>query len=569
MAKQIQKISDQLYKLAFEYKKTKLWTLLFDMDLFAVLLSDGRIGYISILGGYKELHGLNLFIGEEGLESFRTIMQMDEWRMPPWEYHEHLFQQSSYQCVFVSKEDLKEEEREEAKAYTRLHGIKISGKNAYPQFLKYRPNYFPWAIQDRKEQEFLCEALSAAIALAKLLEKKNPYDIGIKRFEVDTESILMLEQKGNTYALKQTKLPKAKPVEFPQPIAANDILIANLKRAPRSGIWECGLVRYPKPVQLDTEEVPVFPIMIFAVESATDYLLPVSPAEHYEENPEELLNLFMEVLLQENIRPIEIKAQDERTYAFVKSLCDRLKIKLSVDRDLPMLENALNEFWWRFVEEEDAPNLENSLNMLDSFLDMAEEQADCLPEELLKQLSIMLEEGALPDKLNKKVAKIFQLSDKQQPKQKKTDAKITDITNIHSMHTNESFVIKVSLGAGCYRHIQISSDSTLLELHMAIQSAFEFYDDHAHAFFMDNKVWSEQDCYYMEGIEDYYRTTNKYRLSHAGLCDGKQFKYLFDFGDEWVFQCKVLKTIEGRTDKPIVIKSKGEAPSQYGDWDDE
>lgn len=568
MEKQTQKISDQLYKLAFEYKKTKLWTLLLDIELFAVLLSDGRIGYISILGRYRELHGLNLFIGEEGLASFRTIVKMDNQMMLPWEYQEHLFQQSSYQCVFVSKDDLKKEEREEVKAYARLHQIKISGKNAYPQFLKYRPNYFPWNIQDSKEQGFLCEALSAAIALAKLLEGKKPQDIGIKRFEGETDSVLMLEQEGNTYALKQIKLPKAKPMEFPEPIAGNDILIANLKRAPRSGVWECGLVRYPKPVQLDTEEVPVFPIMIFAVESATDYLLPVSPAEHYEEKPENLLNLFMEALLQENIRPIEIKAQNERTYAFVKSMCDRLKIKLSIDEDLPMLENAQSEFWLRFGED-DAPNLEDSLDILDSLLDMAEEQIDCLPRELLEQLSIVMEEGDLPDALNKKITKIFQLADGQQPKQKKGNAKITDITNIHSIHSNESYVIKVSLDANCYRQIQISSDSTLLELHEAIQSAFGFYDDHAHAFFMDNKVWSEQDCYYMEGIEDYYRTTKKYRLNYAGLCNGKQFKYLFDFGDEWVFQCKVLKTIEGRTAKPTVIKSKGEAPSQYGDWDDE
>lgn len=565
MGKQTQKISDQLYQLAFEYKRTKLWTFLLDIELFAVLLSDGRIGYISILGGYRELHGLNLFIGEEGLASFRTIVEMNKRMMRPWEYQEHLFQQQSYQCVFVSKEELKKEECEEVKAYARAHQIKISGKNAYPQFLKYRPNYFPWNIQDSKEQEILCEALSAAIALTKLLKGKKPQDIGIKRFQIETESIPMLEPKGNTYVLKQVKLPKAKSVEFPEPIAGNDILIANLKRAPRSGVWECGLVRYPKPVQLDTEEVPVFPIMILAVESATDYLLPVSPAEHYEENPEKLLNLFMEALLQENIRPIEIKAQDERTYAFVKSMCDRLKIKLSIDEDLPMLENAQSEFWLRFGED-DVPNLEDSLDMLDSFLDMAEEQVDCLPKELLEQLSIMVEEGDLPDALNNKVTKIFQLADRQQPKQKKADAKITDITNIHS---NESFVIKVSLGTGCYRHIQISTDSTLLELHDAIQSAFEFDDDHAHAFFMDNKIWSKQDCYYMEGIEDSYRTTKKYRLNHAGLCTGKQFKYLFDFGEEWVFQCKVLKTIEGRTDKPVVIKSKGEVPLQYGDWDDD
>lgn len=44
-------ISDRLYELAFEYKKRKLWKILWDLQLFGVKLSDDRIGYISIMGG--------------------------------------------------------------------------------------------------------------------------------------------------------------------------------------------------------------------------------------------------------------------------------------------------------------------------------------------------------------------------------------------------------------------------------------------------------------------------------------------------------------------------------------
>ncbi|MDO4328515.1 MAG: hypothetical protein Q4C66_04165 [Lachnospiraceae bacterium] len=43
-------ISDQLYTLAFAYKKTKLWETLRDTEIFAVRLSGGRIGFISIMG---------------------------------------------------------------------------------------------------------------------------------------------------------------------------------------------------------------------------------------------------------------------------------------------------------------------------------------------------------------------------------------------------------------------------------------------------------------------------------------------------------------------------------------
>lgn len=133
----------------------------------------------------------------------------------------------------------------------------------------------------------------------------------------------------------------------------------------------------------------------------------------------------------------------------------------------------------------------------------------------------------------------------------------------------ESFVISVSLGTGCYRHIQISANTTLYQLHKAILNAFDFDDDHQHAFFMDNRVWSPVDVYFSSKGNARDRLTKKYTLNKIALTVGQKFKYLFDFGDEWVFQCRVLRESEERTAAPCVIRSVGEAPEQYPEYDDE
>lgn len=132
-----------------------------------------------------------------------------------------------------------------------------------------------------------------------------------------------------------------------------------------------------------------------------------------------------------------------------------------------------------------------------------------------------------------------------------------------------SYVISVSLGTGCYRHIQIGATDTLFRLHQAILRAFEFDDDHMHAFFMDHKRWSDCDCYVSAKSEPSDRLTKRYSLQKAGLRKGKKFLYLFDFGDEWVVQCKVLRELDEQTDIPCVIRSVGEAPAQYPDYDDD
>ena len=132
-----------------------------------------------------------------------------------------------------------------------------------------------------------------------------------------------------------------------------------------------------------------------------------------------------------------------------------------------------------------------------------------------------------------------------------------------------SYVISVSAGTGCYRHIQISKSATLYKLHKAIISAFEFEDDHAHAFFMDNHYWSGYAAFFSMKMRGDERLTKSYKLEKLNLSKGDQFKYVFDFGDEWRFQCKVLREVDEQLDIPRVIRSVGESPEQYPQWADE
>lgn len=130
----------------------------------------------------------------------------------------------------------------------------------------------------------------------------------------------------------------------------------------------------------------------------------------------------------------------------------------------------------------------------------------------------------------------------------------------------ESFVISVSLETGCYRHIQISANDTLYKLHQAILKFFEFEDDHEHAFFMDNHMWSPADAYFSSKMGFRDCLTKKYTLKKLHLEKGQKFKYVFDFGDEWTFQCKVLREVKEDTKTPLLIRKVGESPEQYPEW---
>jgi hypothetical protein len=128
----------------------------------------------------------------------------------------------------------------------------------------------------------------------------------------------------------------------------------------------------------------------------------------------------------------------------------------------------------------------------------------------------------------------------------------------------KSLVLSVSAGAGCYRHIQISEDETLFRLHETILSTFDFFDDHMHAFFMNNRAWNSHEAYVCPGGDvDWARGfSDEAELSRFHLIPGDKFLYIFDFGDNWRFQIKVLRVVDEVIQTPVVRKSKGQI-TQY------
>lgn len=134
---------------------------------------------------------------------------------------------------------------------------------------------------------------------------------------------------------------------------------------------------------------------------------------------------------------------------------------------------------------------------------------------------------------------------------------------------SKTLIISVSVGTGCFRHIKISDQTTLEELSDEILKAFDFTNDHLHAFYMDNRAWSDTDSYVMAyESDDDSRYTCDYNLQRAGLKPDKKFLYIFDFGDDWRFSCHVLKMLNEFTEEPQVVRIKGDSPIQYAEYDD-
>lgn len=140
------------------------------------------------------------------------------------------------------------------------------------------------------------------------------------------------------------------------------------------------------------------------------------------------------------------------------------------------------------------------------------------------------------------------------------------------------YVFKVALRRlkGMHRTIAAHSTDTLHDLHIAIQQAINWDDDHLYSFFLNNKLYDDRYRFSSPWDRDSPPWADEMPIGALGLTPKHKFTYYFDYGDSHEFEIQVLAIEPQATpgDYPRVVESHGAAPRQYpysdeDEWDDE
>lgn len=399
--------TERMYELAFQFKGIKLWQQLYDDEVFAVKLSDGEIGYCSVMGRMGDHFALGLYVGVEGYQSYRLLLDTDYESLDDMAMSILMTSQSCLQCSFENRDMLSEEELDEAREYAKAHEKPIRGRNAYPQFTKYRPGRFPWRYDSTEDKQRICDALSAAIALKKILRQYTKEELRLCSLRENPEKIPMLAYEGNRWIVKYTILPSAA-MTYPEPSFTNEVMAARLKRKKKSGIWECGTMRLPTAIQEEghEEEAPYYPLALVYVELGTE--LVQQPIVTDGEDAEEMMNEFAEQLLDRDSLPKTICCGDDRCFALLKDLCGKTGIQIERTDELEALDEVMQSLLEHMAGDEDDLSVEDELSaLIEALTQMSDTELRTAPPEIVNMLCSLAEAGALPDELTKRIKKLF------------------------------------------------------------------------------------------------------------------------------------------------------------------
>lgn len=141
-----------------------------------------------------------------------------------------------------------------------------------------------------------------------------------------------------------------------------------------------------------------------------------------------------------------------------------------------------------------------------------------------------------------------------------------------------SFEAKLLYGCGedyknISRTIDILEDNTLEELACFIISSFGFDVDHSFGFYDDQYDGKEAYTVFFDmgnAVLDHEKSIEQAIINQV-FKKGKTLTLVFDYGDDWNFSVKCIdvKEKEPRKHYPKLISSKGKAPEQYPDYDEE
>ena len=318
-----------LYHAAIDFRKTEPWNWLSDTDLFGVQNPvDGNLGYCCIMGELKEMLGLVVYLGTEGLAGYFKTQSERE----PSDVTNFLHEQNCLTLTFEGRKYLRAPDLR----VIRDLGLKFRGRQDWPLFRSYRPGYMPWYLT-REEVLYLTAIIPQAIEMALRVKGDGGLLVPPRK---DRYLLRIPEKTGETLAWRdEWRTPP--PVEKKEPaiLRLDELRLQRIKKtvSRRQGIWE--IDQFYSPAVIDDGGRPYFPHVFLWVDHDSGLALHVRVAE-MPDYASDFQEHFMALVEKINVLPDEILLQHDEPLELAEPIASRLGIRVTRVKELPALQKV-------------------------------------------------------------------------------------------------------------------------------------------------------------------------------------------------------------------------------------
>ncbi len=401
----------RLYDLAYQFRKTKIWTKMYEDEIFAVELDGGEVGYCFVMGNGGEHIALAVYPGTRGLSSLRRIK--DEFGTTP----DAPFMQDCVQCVLEEKDMLSPKEIDEVRTYCKTYGVPF--RAPHPTFLRCFPCCFMTVPKEQKDWKTIETALQVVLKIAEAVLKKGARgkeELGLIPVDINLDGETYIPYVGQNARPKgKTTIPlftivndqlQSKRVPLPPfedlfttpPDRFDDDAVARLTQLEQKGVYECETRRFPDIMVGDPEDSdnpPYMPTFLFIVgrDRKRNPIAPIS-SESPMIDPNKMVGEFVNVLLREGVYPSTIKVRADETKTLLKELCRRANIRLETSNRLAMLDKVCEAMSENFAASGSVVEL-----VIEMARNLSVDEIRQLPSDILEEVKLVAETPEFADRL--------------------------------------------------------------------------------------------------------------------------------------------------------------------------
>jgi hypothetical protein len=572
----------KLYQKAVEFRNLKPWEWMGDEELFAVRNPEtGETAYCCVMGQMGEFLGMAAYRGADGLETF---FQIQSGQISP-DDPDILYLQKALLVSYEDRDEIGDEDYD----VMRGLGLRFRGKNRWPMFRSLRPHYYPWLLE-KDEAQFLTLILEQALDVCKRLKNEPellmPPSFGEIFIRIPEKTVEGLEWKdgwmdpddavGSSITVESDSFIPGKsdsPIPGEEPSNASLPDMNELLELKKDGTWEVDFYYYPEAMQEEEDERPYFPATITWAGLQTREMMEVglyNPSQWKSSFPE----TFQKSVLKANHLPEIIHYEDEELLPLLEPIASQLDIKLEEVFQLEVLgevrENVLES-----AEENPLSELLDGLMEDESLVKLLEIAMED------ENLAALIQNGKIDEFYSdEKVQNLIQddgedsggipvifldqrLENRFQSREDKTSQTYfpTDSGESELLKPENSvyqFIIELEgIQPPIWRRILIPGNSTLRDLHQAIQDVMGWQDYHMHQFrvpdpFSGNPLEMKNHDEKKEIIGDYFTMETPYG------------EYIYDFGDYWehTILLEMVTSLDEGATYPRCIEGERAAPPE-------
>jgi hypothetical protein len=356
----------KLYDAALAFGDIEPWGWMSDIDVFGVQNPEsGEIGYCCVLGELREVLGLVVYLGTEGLEQHRKIQSGKlHAGSPEFIYRQH--------CLTAWFGDRNELDKTDLKIVKQLR-LKFHGSNAWPQFRTFQPGYYPWYLTE-SEARYLTLCLEQTRDIALRLKKdpdwlsapkKNHYLVrvpidessqsgkghensaaaqpAVSNSSMSQQLLFNLLDEPHGWQWKNEWLkPAPLTLAGVHPCSIDEVRLQRIKNTSQAqhGIWELDAFYTPSPV--DGNDRPFFPYTYLCADHESGFLFDSVLAEPSMWQPE-FCEAFLKGIETNKLLPNALWVRKEELRELFEPMTTRLGLEVRLTKKLPAIDRAKRE----------------------------------------------------------------------------------------------------------------------------------------------------------------------------------------------------------------------------------